>query len=49
MTLSEPQQTPFERIRHIDEDGSELWSARDLMPILEYTKWQNFKTVLIKV
>ena len=41
-------QTPFERIRQVDEDNQEFWSARDLMPILEYTKWQNFKTVLLK-
>lgn len=43
-----PSVSLFERIRQVDEDGLEFWSARDLMPILEYTKWQNFKTVLIK-
>ncbi|MBC8170039.1 MAG: DNA damage-inducible protein D, partial [Anaerolineae bacterium] len=32
----------------MDEDDLEFWSARDLMLILEYTKWQNFKTVLLK-
>ena len=42
------QQSPFEQIKRTDPDGNEFWSARDLMPILEYTKWQNFKTVLIK-
>jgi DNA-damage-inducible protein D len=41
-------ESPFEQIRQIDPDGNEFWSARDLMPILEYTKWQNFKTVLLK-
>jgi DNA-damage-inducible protein D len=41
-------QSRFEQIKRIDSDGNEFWSARDLMPILEYTKWQNFKTVLIK-
>ncbi|MEP7284235.1 MAG: DNA damage-inducible protein D [Chloroflexota bacterium] len=41
-------QSPFEQIKRIDPDDNEFWSARDLMPILEYTKWQNFKTVLIK-
>jgi len=41
-------ESPFERIRQTDPDGYEFWSARDLMPALEYTKWQNFKTVLIK-
>ncbi|MCK6580527.1 MAG: DNA damage-inducible protein D [Anaerolineae bacterium] len=46
--IPDPTQTPFERIRQVDEDDQEFWSARDLMPILEYTKWQNFKTVLLK-
>lgn len=41
-------QTSFERIRQVDEDVLEFWSARDPMPILEYRKWQNFKTVLLK-
>jgi DNA-damage-inducible protein D len=41
-------ESPFERIRQVDPDDYEFWSARDLMPILEYTKWQNFKTVLLK-
>jgi len=47
--LDSPQpESPFERIRQVDPDNLEFWSARDLMPILEYTKWQNFKTVLLK-
>jgi DNA-damage-inducible protein D len=41
-------QTPFERIRQEDADGVEFWSARELMPILEYVSWQKFKNVLIK-
>ncbi len=40
--------TPFERIRQVDEDDIEFWSARDLMPVLEYTNWRNFKGVLLK-
>lgn len=47
-TPHQPSITLFERIRQVDVDDVEFWSARDLMPILEYTKWQNFKTVLIK-
>lgn len=38
----------FERIRQTDQDGIEFWSARDLMPTLEYVSWQKFKNVLIK-
>lgn len=43
-----PTHSPFEQIRQVDEDDQAFWSARDLMPVLEYTKWQNFKTVLLK-
>lgn len=44
----DPSVSLFDRIRQVDEDDLEFWSARDLMPVLEYTKWQNFKTVLIR-
>jgi len=29
-------------------DGVECWSARDLMPLLGYTKWENFMKVIDK-
>jgi DNA-damage-inducible protein D len=45
---SQPSQSPFDRIRQIDPDDHEFWSARDLMPVLDYIKWQNFKTVILK-
>ena len=38
----------FEDIKHIDENGVEFWYARELMPILEYAKWQNFKKIIDK-
>ena len=38
----------FEEIRHIDENGIEFWYARELMPILQYSKWENFKKVIEK-
>ncbi len=41
-------QSPFEQIKRIDPDGNEFWSARDLMPLLEYASWQKFKNVLLK-
>ena len=28
----------FEEIKHIDEDGVEFWYARELMPVLQYSK-----------
>jgi DNA-damage-inducible protein D len=47
--LDLPQaESPFERIRQIDPDDLEFWSARDLMKALEYTDWRNFKSVLLK-
>lgn len=41
-------ETPFERIRQVDPDGLEFWSARDLMKVLDYTDWRNFKGALVK-
>jgi DNA-damage-inducible protein D len=41
-------QSPFEQIKRIDPDGNEFWSARDLMPLLEYASWQKFKNVFLK-
>ena len=38
----------FEDIKHIDENGVEFWYARELMPILQYSKWENFKKVIKK-
>lgn len=38
----------FEDIKHINEDGIEFWYARELMSILQYAKWQNFKKIINK-
>lgn len=38
----------FESIRHVDGDGHEFWSARDLAPLLEYQDWRNFVQVVDK-
>ena len=35
-------ESPFERIKQAREDGTEFWSARDLMPLLGYEKWERF-------
>lgn len=45
---ADTHETPFERIRQVDADDQEFWSARDLMPVLEYASWQKFKNVLLK-
>lgn len=38
----------FEEIKHIDENGIEFWYARELMAMLEYSKWGNFVKVIDK-
>jgi len=38
----------FEKIKRIDENGEEYWYARELMKVLQYTKWENFKKVIEK-
>ena len=38
----------FEDIKHIDENGNEFWYARELMAVLQYTKWQNFEKIIDK-
>ena len=38
----------FEEIKHIDENGIEFWYARELMPILQYSNWQNFENTINK-
>ena len=41
-------QNIFESIKHIDEEGREYWSARELQKVLEYNEWRNFKLVINK-
>lgn len=38
----------FESIKHVDNNGTEYWLARELMAVLEYAKWGNFKKVIDK-
>ena len=38
----------FEDIKHINENGVEFWYARELMPILQYSNWQNFEKIINK-
>lgn len=40
--------TTFEDIKHIDENGYEYWNARELMIALGYSKWSNFVGVIDK-
>ena len=43
-----PHLSPFDTIRHVDEQLGEYWSARELYKILGYTEWRNFPNVVIK-
>lgn len=38
--------SPFDDIKRTREDGSEFWSARDLMPLMGYPRWNEFKIPL---
>ncbi|WP_204251613.1 BRO family protein [Mycobacteroides abscessus] len=40
------ENSPFDQIRRIRPDKSEFWSARDLMPLLGYRKWQYFQNAI---
>ena len=48
MKNAKKENQTFEDIRHIDEKGVEFWYARKLMPILEYSNWQNFEKIVKK-
>lgn len=43
--LNAKEYKTFEDIKRI-EDGVEFWYARELAPVLEYTKWENFHKVI---
>ena len=38
----------FEDIRKIDENKIEYWTARELLPLLGYKKWQNSEKVILR-
>ncbi len=43
------EQSPnLESIKQTNSRGAEYWSARDLMKILGYTKWENFKNAIVR-
>lgn len=39
-------QSPFNVIRRVTEEGREFWSARELMPLLGYEKWERFTSAV---
>ncbi len=46
--LTTPASNTFERIKRVNEHGSEIWSARELARVLEYTDFRNFIAVITK-
>src|SRR5690606_3368622 len=42
---STPEGSPFDGIRQVDDRG-EFWSARDLMPLLGYDRWERVPEVI---
>ena len=46
--LKQYSEKTFEQIKHVDELGNEYWEARELMLVLGYSKWGNFKKVIDK-
>lgn len=40
------EESPFNAIRHVTAEGREFWSARDLMPLLGYEKWERFSDTI---
>ncbi len=46
MELKTGEYRRFEDIKHVREDGTEYWSARELARALEYTQWRNFSKVI---
>ena len=38
----------FEDIKHTTDEGIEFWYARELGPVLDYAKWDNFRKVIDK-
>ncbi|MEI6890499.1 MAG: BRO family protein [Bacteroidota bacterium] len=41
-------QSVFEKLKHIDKNGNEYWSARDMAKILEYSEYRHFLGVIEK-
>ena len=38
----------FEDIKHIDNEGTEYWFARELQTVLEYSQWRRFENAIEK-
>ena len=41
-----PEQSMFDALKRTDQHGNEYWSARDLAPLMGYSRWQTFEVPL---
>ena len=46
--LEKINETIFESIKHVDDEGNEYWYARELQKVLNYTQWRKFVLVINK-
>ncbi|MGN1000723.1 MAG: DNA damage-inducible protein D [Bacilli bacterium] len=46
--IKEYTEKMFEDIKHIDENGNEYWSARELQKVLDYSQWRRLESVIEK-
>ena len=46
--LENINETIFENIKHVDDEGNEYWYARELQKVLEYAQWRKFNGVIEK-
>ncbi len=40
--------SPFDAIRHVDTFGREYWLGREMQPLMQYSRWEDFATVIEK-
>ena len=41
--LNAEEYKTFESIKHVRDNGTEFWYARELAEVLEYVQWRNFQ------
>lgn len=46
LTITHSTASPFDAIAKRRPDGAEYWSARDLMPLMGYPRWLEFRPVI---
>ena len=46
--LVDSRKSVFEQIRHVDENGIEYWSAREMAKVLDYSEYRHFLPVIEK-